>query len=104
MKIVDKTNFKKFVVLLRKKHKYVLSQIGNADQTPVWFCMPQSTAVEHAGERSVQVRMKQCCTVMLAITADGHKLPPFVIFKDSSPVIILSCEKLCHEFERLEHN
>jgi hypothetical protein len=47
--------------------------------------MPESTTVEHVGKRSVQVRTtgadKQHCTVMLAITADGHKLSPFVIFR-----------------------
>jgi hypothetical protein len=40
-------NFQKFVILLRKKHAYLLSQIGNADQTPVWFDMPESTTIEY---------------------------------------------------------
>jgi hypothetical protein len=79
-KLID---FQKFVISLRKKHGCLLSQIGNTDQIPVWFHMPELTTIEHVGERSVQVRtaVKQRCTVMLAITADGQKLPPFVIFR-----------------------
>jgi hypothetical protein len=76
--------------LLRKKHGYLLSQITNADQTPILFDIPESTAIEYVGSRSVQRRTtvadKQQCTMMLAITTDIHKLPPFVIFrKKNSP-------------------
>jgi hypothetical protein len=43
------------------------------------------TDIEHAGDRAAQVRMtgvdKQQCTVILAITANGHKLAPVVIFR-----------------------
>lgn len=77
--------FQKHVINLRKQNRYLLSQIGNADQTPVWFDMPENTTVNVRGERSVQVKTtgseKQRCTVMLAITADGRKLPPYVVFK-----------------------
>jgi hypothetical protein len=59
--------------------------MGNDDQTPVFFDMPKSTTVNSAGERTVQIRTteaeKQCCTVMLAITADEQKMPPYVVFK-----------------------
>jgi hypothetical protein len=27
---------------------------------------------------------KQCCTIMLAITADRQKLPPYVVFKQKT--------------------
>jgi hypothetical protein len=82
-------NFQKFVISLRKKYCSLLSQIGNTYQTPVWFDMPELTTIEHVGKRSVQVRMtgadKQRCIMMLTITADGHKLPPFVIFRKKLP-------------------
>jgi hypothetical protein len=43
--------------------------------------MSESTAIECVDESSVQVRTTgadvQQCTVMLVITADSHKLPPF---------------------------
>jgi hypothetical protein len=98
--------YQKFVILLRKKHSYLLSQSGSADQTPVWFNMPESTAIEYGGggssssssssrslfnntfgKTSVQVMTgagEHHCTMMLAVTTDSHKLPPFVIFRSSS--------------------
>lgn len=46
--------------------------------------MSESTTIEHVGDRSVHVRItgadKWWCTILLAITADGHKLPLFVFF------------------------
>jgi hypothetical protein len=47
--------------------------------------MPRNTSIEKQGVRSVTIKTtgaeKQRCTVMLAVTADGGKLPPHVIFK-----------------------
>jgi hypothetical protein len=47
--------------------------------------MPESTTVNSASKRTEQIRTtgakKQRCTVMLAITADGQNLPPYVVFK-----------------------
>lgn len=77
--------FQKHVISLRKTHDYSLGAIGNADETPVFFEMPGETTVNDRGEKTVQVRTagaeKQRCTVMLGITADGNKLPPYVIFR-----------------------
>jgi hypothetical protein len=42
--------FQKFVLKLRKQHEYLLGQIGNADQTPVFFNMLESTTVNSAGK------------------------------------------------------
>jgi hypothetical protein len=70
---------------MREEHSYLLSQIGNADQTPVFFDMPRNTSIEKQGVRSVTIKTtgaeKQRCTVMLTVTADGGKLPPYEIFK-----------------------
>lgn len=78
-------SFQKFVIKKRREHAYLLSQIGNADQTPVWFDAPENVTVEAKGKKSVQVLTtgaeRQRCTVMLCITADGRKLPPYVVFK-----------------------
>ncbi|PNF29643.1 hypothetical protein B7P43_G16388 [Cryptotermes secundus] len=77
--------FQKHVLKLRKTHYYTMGAIGNVDETPVFFEMPGESTVNKAGEKTVHVRTagaeKQRCTVMLGITADGNKLPPFVIFK-----------------------
>jgi hypothetical protein len=65
------------VISLRQKRGFVLSQIGNADETPIWFDVPQSSTVKHVGKRSDQVRMtgadKQPCAMMFAVTTDYHK-------------------------------
>jgi hypothetical protein len=78
-------SFQKYALKLRKQHEYLLGQVPNADQTPVFFHMPESTTVNSAGKEMVQIRTmgaeKQHCTVMLAITADGQKLPPYMVFK-----------------------
>jgi hypothetical protein len=67
-------SFQKYVLKLRKRHEYL------------FFDMPESTTVNSVGERTVQIirtmgAEKQRCTIMLAITADGQKLPPYVVFK-----------------------
>ncbi|KAK0141223.1 Pogo transposable element with KRAB domain [Merluccius polli] len=78
-------SFQRFVINLRKKHSYPLDQIGNADQTPVYFDMPTSVTVNRKGEKSMLVKStgneKSRVTVMLTCLADGSKLPPYVILK-----------------------
>lgn len=77
--------FHRFVLRKRQARLYELSQIGNADQTPVCFDMPRNTSIAKKGSSTVTVRTtgneRLRCTVMLAVTADGNKLPPYVIFK-----------------------
>jgi hypothetical protein len=62
-----------------------LGCIGNADQTPVFFDKAESTTINSAGKRTMQIRItgseKQHRTVMQATTVDGQKLLPYVIFK-----------------------
>lgn len=78
-------NFQRYVIGLRKERNYLLSQLGNADQTPVYFEMPMDTTLEKKGAKSVSVltggNTKLRCTVMLCALADGTKLRPYVIFK-----------------------
>ena len=77
--------FQQFIIRQRKNFDYELSQIGNADQTPLTFDMPYNTTVNTKGAKTVQLNTtgneKNRFTVMLACTADGRKLPPYVIFK-----------------------
>jgi hypothetical protein len=42
-KVID---FHRYVIQLRKSNKYMLSQIANADQTPLNFDMPHQTTTE----------------------------------------------------------
>jgi hypothetical protein len=70
------TKFQSYIIGLRKKTNYDLSQIGNADQTPLTFDLPSdTTTIKTTGNE------KNRFTVMLACTADGGKLPPYVVFK-----------------------
>jgi hypothetical protein len=86
------------MIMIRNKHGYLLPQTGNADQTPTWFAILESTTKENVGKRSVQVRMtgadKHQCIMMLAVSADGYKLPPFVIFRRKTLPKIDFCPKL----------
>ena len=78
-------NFQKYVIGLRRAKDYLLGQIGNTDQTPVFFDMPSNYTINEKGAKEVRLRTtggeKMRMTVMLAITADGRKLPPYIIFK-----------------------
>ena len=62
-----------------------MSQIGNADQTPLTFDLPTETTITHKGASTVSIKTtgneKNRFTVMLGCTADGGKLPPYVVFK-----------------------
>ena len=82
-------NFQRHVIMLRKRGNFLMGQIGNADKTPIWLDMPCNYTVEQRGAKQVPIRTsgceKQCITVMLGITADRHKLPPFLIFKRKTP-------------------
>jgi hypothetical protein len=44
--------FQKFVILLKNKYGYLLSQTVNTDEIPIWFNTPKLTNIEHRGERS----------------------------------------------------
>lgn len=61
------------------------TKIGYADQTPVWSDAPENMTAEAKGTKSVRVlateATKKLRTVMLCITAQVHKLPPYVLFK-----------------------
>ncbi|CAI7783312.1 unnamed protein product [Closterium sp. NIES-54] len=78
-------SFWEFVRQMRSLHDYPLDLILNADQTPLFLEMPAERTLEKKGARTVHVRSagyeKERVTVMLAVTASGLKLPPYVVFK-----------------------
>lgn len=78
-------NFQRFVINLRKKYEYPLSQIGNMDETPVYFDMPSNKTVDVKGRKTIFTRStgheKTRFTVVLTCLANGEKLKPMVIFK-----------------------
>lgn len=79
--------FRRYVEDLRRRWGFLLCQIGNTDQTPVWFDM-QSRTITEKGERQVSLltgNEHNRFPVMLCCTADCHKLPPFIVFKRDVP-------------------
>lgn len=80
-RIVD---FHKYIVSLRKDKDYTVLN-RECEPEALNFDMPRNTTVNLKGARSVLMQTtgaeKQWCTVMLAVTADGCKLPPYVIFE-----------------------
>ena len=79
------TSFQSFVIRARRSKNYSLVNIGNMDETPVWFDMPTSKTVDSVGAKTVLLKTtgheKTRFTVVLACLADGTKLKPMVIFK-----------------------
>ena len=59
--------------------------IGNMDETPMSFDLPNNTTIDERGARSISIRTtgykKTNFTVVLTCMADGTKLPPIIIFK-----------------------
>lgn len=59
--------------------------MGNADQTPVYFDMPSECTITTKGAKQVVIRSsgneKSRITVMLCCSADGFKLPPYVVLR-----------------------
>ena len=46
-------NYQKFVIEIRKEHDFLSGQIGNADETPIWFDLPMNYTVHDEGDRLV---------------------------------------------------
>ena len=78
-------SFHRFVIRMRKLRNYPLANIGNMDETAVYFDMPGDSTLHHKGEKTVIIRTtgheKDKVTVILAAMADGRKLLPVVILK-----------------------
>lgn len=76
--------FHRYLIKLRCQKNYILSQIGNADRTPVYFDMPTRTTVATKGAKDVRLlttgHEHTRFTVRLCCTADGTKLPPYIVF------------------------
>ena len=77
--------FHRFVLRSRQRCRYESSHILNMDETPMQFELPATRTLEFSGNRTVPILScsgdKQSFTVVLAVRANGQKLPPKVIFK-----------------------
>ena len=98
-------NFQRFIITKRKQHNFELSQIGNADQTPLTFDVVTNSTIAEKGVKSVPIvttgHDKDRFTVMLACRGDGSKLPPYIVFKRKTlpkkmvfpPGVIVRCQE-----------
>ena len=66
--------------LIYENNNYLLGQITNADQMPIYFDMLSNVTVDNKGTKSVPIKTTRI-TVMLGALADGRKLPPYVILR-----------------------
>mmetsp|Transcript_1634 Transcript_1634/g.2340 ORF Transcript_1634/g.2340 Transcript_1634/m.2340 type:complete len:140 (+) Transcript_1634:42-461(+) len=67
-----------------KIYSIPLTNIANFDETNVNYDMPSKRCLSRQGMRTISIKTlssSQQCTTMLGVTADGKKLPPFLIFK-----------------------
>ena len=61
-----------------------LSNIYNADQTNCYYSLESKYTLTKRGSRTVAVRgsgSTSRCTLMLGVSMDGRKLPPYIVFK-----------------------
>ncbi|KAM4860750.1 pogo transposable element with KRAB domain [Thomomys bottae] len=77
--------YQRTVLALRRTHDYEVTQMGNADETPICLEVPSRVTVDNQGEKPVLVktpgREKLRITAMLGVLADGRKLPPYIILR-----------------------
>lgn len=66
-----------------KINSYILSQIGNADEMPLYFDVLSYYAVDDFRAQSVMIETMgdewMWVTIMLVVLADVNKLPPYMI-------------------------
>jgi hypothetical protein len=77
-------NFVGYVNRQIQCNKYIADCIVNFDQTNIDFDIAASTTLENRGRRSISIKntgSSKRCTVLLAVTLSGVKLPPFIIFE-----------------------
>lgn len=99
---------RKFVEFVTQhKGDFSLAHIGNMDEVPVTFDMPSKFTIDVKGSNDVRITTtgaeKNRFTVVLCVTADGKKLPAYVIFRRKtipsgsfpSNIIVSANEKSC---------
>ena len=52
--------FEQHVIMLRKRGNFLMGQIGNADQMPIWLDMPRNYTVEQKVVKQVQIQTSGC--------------------------------------------
>lgn len=78
--------FSNMIMQLRLQHQYPADRIINVDETMIRFDTPSNYSNNTRGEKAIRIKNtnadKRGVTVILAVTAEGHKLPAVMIFKE----------------------
>ena len=84
-------NCQSFVIKQRQQQNFPLSMIGNMDETPIYFDIPDNNTVDRKGSSTVMIKTtgheKTHLTLVLGCMANRHKLPPMIIFKKQDRVM-----------------
>jgi hypothetical protein len=67
------TEFQSFVIELRQRNKYSLSQMGNADETAVSSDMSHNYAINFKGEKQVALKTTGFKKLCYCYTVYNHK-------------------------------
>ena len=77
--------FREFCLVKIEEKNIDHNCIVNMDEVPIPFVMPANRTIEQVGANSVPIMTtgneKTSCTVVLACSSSGLKLPPMVIFR-----------------------
>lgn len=78
-------DFHEFVHRIITTNTFSPCKVGNMDEVPMSFDIPNTRTVNTAGEKTVKLcttgHDRTNFTVVLTVMADGAKLPPMIIFK-----------------------
>ena len=77
---VLENHVKKWIIRRCNEHNYMLGQIWNMNDTPVWFDIPSTETVENHMAKAIFVKTSSHA-VVLGCMADGTILKPLVTFK-----------------------
>ena len=53
-------SFQRHVIALWKENNFSMGQIGNADETPIWFDMPRNYTITEKGTKEVFIKISGC--------------------------------------------
>ena len=53
-------NFREHIIMLQKRGNFLMGQIGNMDEMPIWLDMLRNYTVEQKGAKQVPIRTSGC--------------------------------------------
>lgn len=85
-------NFWTAIMTGRQNHSIPVKFIGNMDEVAIYYEVPARKVVQKRGSKTVVVKTsgssRSRVTVILAVMADGTKLPPMIIFKGKTTACV----------------